>query len=165
MLEVKESDLPAIGKKFTVETEAEETIVIVLRLDGEREVYRFLKGKEEPESVINFTEEEARTIGNILAGAYFEPVHEKAVELVMKELSMEWIKVEEDSLLANKTIGEMAIRKRTGVSVISILRKGKYIPSPEPHEKMLVGDTLIALGNSEQMKKFLSFIGRPKEEE
>ncbi|HHT9121061.1 MAG TPA: cation:proton antiporter regulatory subunit [Candidatus Hypogeohydataceae bacterium YC41] len=164
MLEVKESDLPAIGKKFTIETEAEETVVIVLRNTGEREMYRFLKGKEEPESVITFTEEEARTIGNILAGAYFEPVHEKAVQLVMKELSMEWIKVEEGSLLANKTIGEVGIRKKTGVSVISILREGKYIPSPLPTETMLAGDTLIVLGSSEQMKIFLSFIGQPREE-
>ncbi len=164
MLEVKEADLPAIGKKFTIETEAEETVVIIMRLTGEREVYRFLKGKEEPESVTNLTEEEARTIGNILAGAYFEPVHEKAVELVMKQLSMEWIKVEEDSPLANKTIGEVGIRKKTGVSVVSILRDAKYIPNPLPSEAMHVGDTLVVLGSSEQMKKFLSFIGKSREE-
>ena len=164
MLEVKEADLPAIGKKFTIETEAEETVVIIMRLTGEREVYRFLKDKEEPESVTNLTEEEARTIGNILAGAYFEPVHEKAVELVMKQLSMEWIKVEEDSPLANKTIGEVGIRKKTGVSVISILRDAKYIPNPLPSEAMHVGDTLVVLGSSEQMKKFLSFIGKSREE-
>lgn len=164
MLEVKEADLPAIGKKFTIETEAEETIVIIIRLTGEREVYRFLKDKEEPESVTNLTEEEARTIGNILAGAYFEPVHEKAVELVMKQLSMEWIKVEEDSPLANKTIGKVGIRKKTGVSVVSILRGAKYIPNPLPGEKMHVGDTLVVLGSSEQMKKFLSFIGKSREE-
>lgn len=163
MLEVKEADLPAIGKKFTVETESEETVVIIMRLTGEREVYRFLKGKEEPESVTNLTEEEARTIGNILAGAYFEPVHEKAVELVMKQLSMEWIKVEEDSPLANKTIGEVGIRKKTGVSVVSILRDAKYIPNPLPSEAMHVGDTLVVLGSSEQMKKFLSFIGKSRE--
>lgn len=163
MIEVKEADLPAIGKKFTIETEAEETIVIIMRLTGEREVYRFLKGKEEPESVTTLTEEEARTIGNILAGAYFEPVHEKAVELVMKQLSMEWIKVEEDSPLANKTIGEVGIRKKTGVSVISILRDAKYIPNPLPSETMRVGDTLVVLGSSAQMKKFLSFIGKSRE--
>ena len=164
MLEVKEADLPAIGKKFTIETEAEETVVIIMRLTGEREVYRFLKDKEEPESVTNLTEEEARTIGNILAGAYFEPVHEKAVELVMKQLSMEWIKVEEDSPLANKTIGEVGIRKKTGVSVVSILRDAKYIPNPLPSETMHVGDTIVVLGSSEQMKKFLSFIGKSREE-
>ncbi|MBI5124962.1 MAG: cation:proton antiporter regulatory subunit [Planctomycetes bacterium] len=163
MLEVKEADLPAIGKKFTIETAAEETIVVIIRLTGEREVYRFLKGKEEPESVTNLAEEEARTIGNILAGAYFEPVHEKAVELVMKQLSMEWIKVEEDSPLAHKTIGEVGIRKKTGVSVISILRDAKYIPNPLPSEAMHVGDTLVVLGSSEQMKKFLSFIGKSRE--
>ena len=43
MLEVKEADLPAIGKKFTIETAAEETIVVIIRLTGEREVYRLLK--------------------------------------------------------------------------------------------------------------------------
>ena len=81
----------------------------------------------------------------------------------MKQLSMEWIKVEEDSPLANKTIGEVGIRKKTGVSVISILRDAKYIPNPLPSEAMHVGDTLVVLGSSEQMKKFLSFIGKSRE--
>lgn len=163
-MEVRETDLPAIGKKFTIETESGETVVVVVHHTGEREVYRFTeKEKEEPASVTNLTEEEARTIGSILAGTYFQPVPEKSMELVMKEMAMEWIKVEPHSKLANKTIGELAIRKKTGVSVISILREGKAIPNPLPSERIHEGDTLIVVGNSEQISKFLSFIGKPRE--
>ncbi len=164
MIEVREVDLPAIGKKLTIQTEEGETIVVIIRLTGEREVYRFLEDKEEPEFVINLTEEEARTIGNILAGAYFEPVHEKEAELVMKEMNMEWVKVEKGSILANQTIGDLGIRKKTGVSVISILRGKHYIPNPLPTELIKANDTLIVLGTSEQMKRFLRFIGKPRED-
>lgn len=163
MVEVKESELPAIGKKFTIETESRETVVIVVRLTGEREVYRFMEDKETPVSSTTFTEEEARTIGSILAGTYFHPIHEKTMEIFIKKMAMEWIKVETGSILANKTIGELAIRKKTGVSVISILRDGKVIPNPLPAQRMREGDTLIVVGSSEQMKKFFDYIGIHKE--
>ncbi|MEE9583943.1 MAG: TrkA C-terminal domain-containing protein [Candidatus Brocadiales bacterium] len=161
MVEVKETELPAIGKKFTIETESDETVVIVVRLNGEREVYRFTEDKDIPITETTFTEDEARTIGSILAGSYFQPVQETAVELLMKEMAMEWIKVEAGSILENKTIGELAIRKKTGVSVISILRKGKVVPNPLPKETMHEGDTIIAVGTNEQMKAFLTLIEEP----
>ncbi|MFQ5863029.1 MAG: cation:proton antiporter regulatory subunit [Candidatus Brocadiales bacterium] len=163
MVEVKETELPAIGKKFTIETESDETVVIVVRLNGDREVYRFTEDKEIPISETTFTEEEARTIGSILAGAYFQPVQETAVKLLMKEMAMEWVKVEAGSILKNKTIGELAIRKRTGASIISILRGGKVIPNPLPKETMYEGDTIIAVGNKEQIKAFLSLVEKPVE--
>lgn len=164
MVEVKETELPAIGKKFTIETESGETVVIVVRLNGEREVYRFTEDKEIPVSETTFTEEEARTIGSILAGSYFQPVQETAVELLMKEMAMEWVKIEGGSILENKTIGELAIRKRTGVSIISILREGKVIPNPLPKERMYAGDTIIVVGTSEQVKAFLTLVEKPIEE-
>ncbi|MFQ5957585.1 MAG: cation:proton antiporter regulatory subunit [Candidatus Brocadiales bacterium] len=163
MVEVKETELPAIGKKFTIETESGETVVIVVRLNGEREVYRFTEDKEIPISETTFTEEEARTIGSIMAGSYFQPVQETAVQLLMKEMAMEWVKVESGSILENKTIGELGLRKKTGVSIISILRKGKVIPSPLPMERMYEGDTIIAVGSNEQMKAFLALVEKPIE--
>lgn len=158
MVEVKETDLPAIGKKFTIEAESGETVVVVVRLNGEREVYRFTEDKEIPVSETTFTEEEARTIGSILAGTYFHPVKEKAVELLMKEMAMEWVKVEPGSMLEDKTIGELAIRRETGVSVISILRKGKVIPNPIAKHRIRRDDTLIVVGTSEQIKTFVNMV-------
>lgn len=163
MVEVRETELPAIGKKFTIETGAGETVVIVVRLTGEREVYRFTEDKDIPVSETTFTEEEARTIGSILVGSYFLPVQETAVQLLMKEMAMEWVKVEAGSILDNKTIGELAIRRRTGVSVISILRKGKVIPNPLPKHKMREGDTIIVVGTNEQVKAFLTLVEKPIE--
>lgn len=163
MVEVRETELPAIGKKFTVETASGETVVIVVRLTGEREVYRFAKDNDIPVSETTFTEEEARTIGSILAGSYFQPVQEAAVQLLMKEMAMEWVKVEAGSILDNKTIGELAIRRRTGVSVISILRKGKVIPNPLPKHKMREGDTIIVVGTNEQVKAFLTLVEKTPE--
>lgn len=158
MVEVKETDLPAIGKKFTIEAESGETVVIVVRLNGEREVYRFTGDKDIPVSETTFTEEESRTIGSILAGTYFQPVKEKAVELLMKEMAMEWVKVEPGSILEDKTIGELAIRRETGVSVISILRKGKVIPNPIAKHTIRRDDTIIVVGSSEQIRTFLNMV-------
>lgn len=161
MVEVKETDLPAIGKKFTIEAESGETVVVVVRLNGERELYRFTEDKEIPVSETTFTEDEARTVGSILAGSYFQPVQEPTTELLMKDMTMEWVKVEPGSILEDKTIGELAVRRKTGVSIISILRKGKVIPNPLAKHIMHRGDTIIVVGRNEKIKAFLSMVENP----
>ncbi|MHC4198184.1 MAG: cation:proton antiporter regulatory subunit [Planctomycetota bacterium] len=163
MVEVKETDLPAIGKKFTIESESGETVIVVVRLNGERELYRFTEDKEIPISETTFTEDEARTVGSILAGSYFQPVQEPTVELLLKDMTMEWVKVEPGSVLEDKTIGELAVRRKTGVSIISILRKGKVIPNPLAKHTMRKGDTIVVVGRNEQVKAFLSMVGDPRE--
>jgi len=54
--------------------------------------------------------------------------------------------VEEGSKFIDKTIAELEIRRRTGVSVVAIDRQGKLIPTPDPFkEKILPGDILVVI--------------------
>ncbi|TLD42511.1 MAG: trkA domain protein [Candidatus Jettenia ecosi] len=156
MSEIKESDLPSIGKKFTLELDSNDKLVIVIHFSGEREVFKFTKDSDEPISVTRLTDEEARQIGAILAGAYFQPVIEEEQKLIMKNVTMEWIKVTPDSLLANKKIEELDIRKMTGVFITTIIRGETVLPNPPPHEFIKPQDTIIIIGNNEQIKNFIS---------
>ncbi|MDQ1273559.1 MAG: TrkA domain protein, partial [Planctomycetota bacterium] len=107
MSEIKECDLPGIGKKFTLELDSDDKLVVVIHSSGEREVFKFIKDNDEPTSVTTLTDEEARQIGAILSGTYFQPVIEEEQKLAMKNVTMEWIKIEFNSTLANKMIEEL----------------------------------------------------------
>lgn len=156
MSEIKECDLPGIGKKFTLELDSGDKLVVVIQFSGEREVFKFMKGSDEPSSVTTLTDEEARQIGSILSGTYFQPVLEDEQKLMMKNVTMEWIKITDDSTLANKKIEELDIRKMTGASITTIIRGETVIPNPRSGEIIKPQDTIIIIGNNEQINKFIS---------
>ncbi|OHB97210.1 MAG: potassium transporter TrkA [Planctomycetes bacterium RIFCSPLOWO2_12_38_17] len=156
MSEIKECELPGIGKKFTLELDSGDKLVVVIHSSGEREVFKFIHDNDEPTSVTKLTDEEARQIGAILAGTYFQPVIEEEQKLAMKNITMEWIKIEPDSMLANKNIEESNIRKLTGVSITTIIRGEHVIPNPRSHETIRPQDIIIIIGSNEQIKKFIA---------
>jgi len=156
MSEIKECDLPGIGKKFTLELDSGDKLVVVIHFSGEREVFKFMKDNDEPSSVTTLSDEEARQIGAILAGTFFQPVLEDEQKLLMKNVTMEWIKITKDSTLANKKIEELKIRKITGVSITTIIRGETVIPNPRSSEVLQPNDTIIIVGNNEQIKNFIS---------
>ncbi len=156
MSEIKESDLPGIGKKFTLELDSGDKLVVVIRSSGEREVFKFIKNNDEPTSVTTLNDEEARQVGAILSGTYFQPVIEEGQKLTMKNATMEWIKIIPDSTLANKNIEELDIRKKTGVTITTIIRGETVIPNPPTSEILKPQDTIIIIGNNEQVKNFIS---------
>lgn len=156
MSEIKECDLPGIGKKFTLELDSGDKLVVVIHFSGEREVFKFMKGSDEPSSVTTLTDEEARQIGAILSGTYFQPILGDEQKLMMKNVTMEWIKITDDSRLANKKIEELEIRKMTGASITTIIRGETVIPNPRSGEIIKPQDTIIIIGNNEQINKFIS---------
>ncbi|MDQ1271907.1 MAG: TrkA domain protein, partial [Planctomycetota bacterium] len=89
-------------------------------------------------------------------GTYFQPVIEEEQKLAMKNVTMEWIKIEFNSTLANKMIEELDIRKKTGVTITTIIRGETVIPNPTSTEIIRPDDTIIIIGSNEQVKNFIS---------
>ncbi len=158
-MDIKETDLPGIGKKYSISLREGRELVLVIYNTGKREIY--LMEEEETSCVFDLTEEEAKELGFLLAGALYQPIKVDKMELILKEVVMEWVKIEVGSNFINKTIAELQIRRTTGVSVIAIERKGKIIPSPDPYkEKIELGDVLIVVGTRMQINHFLELCGR-----
>jgi TrkA domain protein len=134
-------------------------LVLVIYNTGRREIY--LMEDEETSCVFDLTEEEAKELGFLLAGAVYQPMKAEKMELILKEVVMEWVKVETGSNFIGKTIAELQIRRTTGVSVIAIDRKGRIIPSPDPYrERIEAGDILIVVGTRQQLNHLLELCGR-----
>jgi TrkA domain protein len=155
-MDIREGELPGIGKKYTLITENGDTIVVVIHFTGKREIYYFEGDSEEPTAIIELTDEEARTLGTILVGALFQPTSdEEKIGFLMKHLAFEWVKVPENSPLAGKTIKELQIRQKWGVIVVAIIRDENVIVSPSPLFRIEPGDTLVVVGSLENIKRFL----------
>lgn len=161
-MNIKETDLPGIGKKFSFETEAHDTLVMVIHHTGKREIYRFLEDKENPHSLIELTDEEARNMGAILSGTYFQPAAESTMALIARELTIEWVRVDNRSSLRERTLRELGIREKTGATIVALMRGDRLIPNPSPDERIQENDTLMAVGNLEQVRNFVRFSKTPQ---
>lgn len=158
-MKVRETVLPGMGKKFSLTLKSGDELVIVIRTTGERALFLFPKGADEPCSEILLTDSEARELALILGGALYEPTPLHQAELVLRGLVLEWLNVSETSPLKGHNISELEIRKRTGASVIAIKRGEKIIPNPDPNEKFEIGDLILLVGTGEQIKRFQEVFG------
>jgi voltage-gated potassium channel len=76
------------------------------------------------------------------------------------ELQMEEVKVKESSNIIGKTLHEIGMRKDLGVIIVAIKRDtGKMEFNPTSTSVIKQGDTLIAMGETEQLKSLEELVG------
>ena len=155
MVEIVETDLPGVGKRIALEKLAYGgKFVIVVHNDGRREIYYFRKAEDERPIVFSLSDEEARKAGSVLSGAYFTPALVQAIaQTLTPKVNVEWIRVQLQSSVSGKTLGELNLRKRLGVSAIAIVRGEKTVPNPSASFRLKDDDLLIVLGNAKGMDK------------
>lgn len=157
---IYESDLPGVGKKFEVELDDGERLVIVTHNTGKRELFMKSGAGADSERLLELPDRLARTVGSILEGAYFQPVESSRVETMLSdETFLEWYNVTADADIVGQTLAESAIRDRFGVSVVAIQRDNEVVPSPGPDAMIEDGDTLVVIGDKEGCLEFEALLG------
>ena len=64
---------------------------------------------------------------------------------------LETIRITLNSPAANRLIREVALRSRTGASIVGIDRGGKSIVNPGPDDELLVGDKVLVIGTADHL--------------
>jgi TrkA domain protein len=147
----EEIELPGIGKKYIVKTSDYE-VQIIVHESGIKEIY-FIKDDNVIFDV-SLTSEEAKKIGLILNEAFYKTIVSERMEYITKQVIFEWIKIKKDSFFINKTILELEVRKKTGASIIGVIRDGNFIVNPDPSNLIFQeNDIIVAIGNRESLKK------------
>lgn len=156
-MQIKTTELPGIGKRYSFTTSEKDHVVVIMHQTGTREIYHFNdEDADEPDFTMDMSDEEARKFGTLLLGVDYQPVADDKMELLLKNIRMEWLKVTPDSCIANKKIIDSKIRSRTGTTIIGIQRGDKMIGSPEVEEVILPGDVLMVIGTRDQTKNLES---------
>jgi K+/H+ antiporter YhaU regulatory subunit KhtT len=75
-----------------------------------------------------------------------------------EEVHMEAVAVPAGSQAAGRSVGEVAPAKRFGVQVAGLHRVGVRILNPTAGETLAVGDQLLTLGTSEQIRHFKEWL-------
>lgn len=149
---VRESDLIGIGKKYQIETQAGDNMVVVIHDDGRRELYRYDDEENESKCVMTLSDEESRQVAGIIGGLSYKPKALETIEVALDDLIIEWYKVEGTASSLGKTIGELEIRQRTGASIIAAIKDGDSIINPGPDYAITPQTTLVVAGKRSHIK-------------
>ena len=147
------SELPGIGTKYEIESPKGDKVAVIFLTTGEIELY-VLEAEAEKPSVARLTPEEARRVGSVLTGAMLM-IEREGVEVSFSDISDLRINIYICPVtegMVGKSIEDLAIRKRTGVTVIALSRKGRSIISPPPETVFEEGDLIVVIGEREQIK-------------
>jgi CPA2 family monovalent cation:H+ antiporter-2 len=69
-------------------------------------------------------------------------------------LELTWLTLPDSSPLVGQTIQELAIRSRTGASVVGVMRNGNLHPNPDAAYRFTASDLIAVMGNQEQLAAF-----------
>jgi len=75
----------------------------------------------------------------------------------LPEIEIEGFKVMENSQLIGRSIAELQIRKKTGITVIAVRRGPEVFTNPEPGFRFEAGDIILFTGDRESMNRALSY--------
>lgn len=71
-----------------------------------------------------------------------------------QQFDLQWVRLAADSPFANRSIIESEIRKKTGASVVGVVRDGNLQPNPDADFMLIPGDLVAIIGNDEARAAF-----------
>ena len=146
MRKATETDLPGVGVRFDLQTNAGRSVGVVVHQTGRRDlvIYDERDFDRACES-LELTEDEGHTIGELLGG---NPVLEHLDDAVhrIEDLVISWVTIDPRSALAGLTIAEASLRSRTGAGIVALVSDSGSIPIPEGTEPLESGDTAVLVG-------------------
>ncbi len=74
------------------------------------------------------------------------------------EFNLHWFRLKPDSPFNGKTIRSSNVRKKTGASIVGVVRDKKLNHNPGADFKLKENDLIAVIGKSENMKKFCEYV-------
>ncbi len=147
---VKESTLPGVGKKFVVALDEGGHVAVIVKPDGERQLYHFLEDEDRPCDVLTLDSAEAQQVAMLLGKPLVAAPDHDELQLALGALDLEWVKLAAGAPFVGETLLDSELRKRTGASVVAVLRDGAAIANPPVDTRFEVDDTVVLIGTPEQ---------------
>lgn len=144
-MNVDVTPLPGIGTRQDFVLRAGRRIGVITHRDGRFEL--IVSRQDDPDNCvasIPLTPEETATLAGLLGApqlvAHLSEEHREVSGITTRQLPV--------SGFANRTLGDTAMRTRTGVSIVAVVRSGVAHPSPGPEFRFQSGDLVVVVGTA-----------------
>jgi TrkA domain protein len=157
-MELEETRLPGIGLRHDFVTSQGRRLGVVSQRSGSRELVVY--DLEDPDAcrvVLDLTPQESEMLAELLGPA---PVVERLARLreQIEGIATEGLLVQQGSPYDGRTLGDAAIRSRTGASVVAVVRGQELLPSPTPDFRFQAGDRVVVVGTEEGLRSVATLL-------
>ena len=153
MNEIAESELPGIGKKFTLSTVEGGTVTVIVHLTGRRDVY-YSEEEEGNPAYFALTDEEARRLSAVLGDTFYKPTPMDILRTALSSSAgIELVRITAGSSAGGRSLKELDVRRQTGVSVLAIQRGPNTLANPSAGTVLEKDDLLVVMGSAEEVRK------------
>jgi TrkA domain protein len=150
--------LPGVGTRIDLRDEHGRPVAVVARDDGGCDLYVGAPDRRPVELDPSAT----RALAALLSGNLTVPPELiERLDDVVGGLTLDWLELPAGSPLADRSIAQSRVRQRTGTSIVAVLRGAQAIVSPEPDERLRVGDQLVVIGREVDVERFRLELGSP----
>jgi len=139
-----------LGANEVIPEEFETSVEIFTRI-----LCKYLIPREEIERLVA----EIRSDGyEMLRSFYKKSLSVSELKLQLPDVEISSLKVAEKSPLVGKSIAEINLRKKFGVTVLAIRRNSQILSNPHANTQFFSNDTLVVLGLPEKIANLMGFI-------
>jgi len=155
---IQEQELPGIGRRYDQATE-DGTVSVVIHHSGRRDLYVTEKtGRDRVPTTVTLTDDQARRLGAVLGGAYFQPAIAQRIDALVGGLVIDWVTIRSDSPGAERSIADLQVRRNTRMTIVAVVRGDDVIVVPEPSEVLHPRDTLVVIGRPADLPGFVRHV-------
>ncbi|MCU0270825.1 MAG: hypothetical protein MUF83_19575 [Acidimicrobiales bacterium] len=130
--------LPGVGERLDVEDVDGRAVLVVRHRDGHVEIHATGGWPVELDPAT------ATSVGAFLSGRFaLDPRTAQRLERVAGGLAFDWVRLDGHDRAVGHTIAELAVRQRTGVTIVAVLRGSQPIVAPDPETRLQAGDELV----------------------
>lgn len=133
--------LPGVGERLDVVDREGRPVHLIRQRGGDAAIH---VGSGPP---LELDATAATVAGAFLSGHYLMPAElRRRLDGVLGGLVFDWLRIPSGGHAVGRSIEELAVRRRTGVTVVAILRGSVPIVGPDPSTRFEGGDELVIVG-------------------
>lgn len=146
--------LPGVGQRLDLVDEDGRPVTVIRRKDGTTEIHHEGEATYLPPA-------QARALGALATGHFrMPPGLIERTEGVLGGIDFDWVTVPEGAWAAGLSIRDLALRQRTGTTVVAILRGSLPILVTDPSQRIEVGDELVIVSQPEGRPSLERYLAR-----
>lgn len=158
MTEVRETPLPGVGLRYDFTTRSGDRLGVLVHHGGRRSLLVY--SAEDPDAcraTVDLDTEDAITLAELLGAAHIGQSL-AAMQQEVQGLAIDWLTVAPSSPAVGRSLAELAVHTRTGVSVVAVLRGSETLPAPGADTRLEAGDTIVGVGTAEGMQRLYGLL-------
>jgi TrkA domain protein len=145
--------LPGVGARLDLKDTVGAPVQVVKRQDGRVELHTAGARTAELDAA------NAHALGAFVTGHYaLDPALAERLSDVLGGLLFDWVHVPNGAHAVGRSIEELAVRRRTGVTIVAILRGSLPIVAPDPTVRLAAGDDLVIACQEQDRERFEHYI-------